>query len=96
MRHLSAPLDPPARLLMGSGPSNAEARVLRAMAAAPVAPDDPAYLTLLDDVSGFIRGVFQTSNPCSLAVAGASRAGIEAVLASTIEPADRVLVGVYG
>lgn len=81
---------------MGSGPSNPESRVLRAMAAAPLAADDPAFAAVLDDVSALERGVFQTANPCTLAVAGASRAGIEAALASFVEPGDRVLIGVYG
>jgi (S)-ureidoglycine-glyoxylate aminotransferase len=81
---------------MGSGPSNAESRVLQAMAAAPIAPDDPTYATLLDDLSRLELAVFQTANACTLAVPGASRAGIEAVVASLVEPGDRVLVGVYG
>ncbi|MCA1644652.1 MAG: alanine--glyoxylate aminotransferase family protein [Chloroflexi bacterium] len=89
-------LDPPRRLLMGSGPSNPEPRVLQALTAAPLAPDDPGYAALLDDVSGLARAVFQTANRCTLAVAGASRAGLEATLASLVEPGDRVLVGVYG
>jgi len=81
---------------MGSGPSNPEPRVLQALATPPIAPDDPAFGGLLDDVSALGRAVFQTTNRCTLAVAGASRAGIEAVLASTIVPGDPVLVGVYG
>ncbi len=81
---------------MGSGPSNPEPRVLQAMAAAPIAPDDPAYSGLLDDVSSLARAVFRTANACTLAVPGASRAGIEAVIASLVEPGERVLVGVYG
>jgi len=81
---------------MGSGPSNAEPRVLQAMATAPIAPDDPAYADLLDDVARLGRAVFQTANARTLAIPGASRAGLEAVLASLIEPGDRVLVGVYG
>jgi (S)-ureidoglycine---glyoxylate transaminase len=92
----SVELDPPRRLLMGSGPSNPEPRVLQAMAAAPLAPDDSAFGALLDDVSAFGRAVFQTRNASTLAVPGASRAGIEAVLASVIAPGDDVLIGVYG
>src|SRR6202035_2931780 len=75
---------------------NPEPRVLQGLATPPIAPDDPAFGGLLDDVSSLGRVVFQTANACTLAVAGASRAGIEAVLASTIEPGDPVLVGVYG
>src|SRR5262249_49547571 len=48
------------------------------------------------EVSGLIREVFQTSNRRSLAVPGASRAGLEAALCSLVEPGERVLVGVYG
>jgi (S)-ureidoglycine-glyoxylate aminotransferase len=81
---------------MGSGPSNPEPRVLQAMTAAPIAADDPAYAALLDDVSTLERSVFQTTNACTLAVPGASRAGIEAVVASLVQPGERVLVGVYG
>jgi (S)-ureidoglycine-glyoxylate aminotransferase len=81
---------------MGSGPSNPEPRVLQALATAPIAPEDPAFRTLLDDISTLGREVFQTHNACMLAVPGASRSGIEAVLASLIEPGERVLVGVYG
>jgi (S)-ureidoglycine-glyoxylate aminotransferase len=66
------------------------------MTAAPIAPDDPAYINLLDDVASLARAVFQTANACTLAVPGASRAGIEAVLACLLEPGERVLVGVYG
>jgi aspartate aminotransferase-like enzyme len=90
------PLDPPRRLLMGSGPSNPEPRVLQAMVAAPVATDEPAFGQLLDDVGSLGRAVFRTAHPATLAVPGASRSGIEAALASLIEPGDRVLVGSYG
>lgn len=81
---------------MGSGPSNPEPRVLQALTSAPVAPDDPASGALLDDVAGLARMVFRTSRARTLAAPGASRAGIEAILASLLCPGDRVLVGVYG
>jgi (S)-ureidoglycine---glyoxylate transaminase len=61
-----------------------------------MAADEPAFGRLLDDVSVLGRAVFQTRSACTLAVPGASRAGIEAVLASVIRPGDDVLVGVYG
>src|SRR5205807_4794626 len=81
---------------MGSGPSNPEPRVLQALASAPIAPDDPAFEALLEDVAVLERQVFQTENAFTLAVPGASRAGIEAAIASLIEPGDRVVVGAYG
>lgn len=89
-------LDPPTRLLMGSGPSNPEPRVLRALATQPLAGDDPALVPFLDSIVAGTRFVFQTSSACAFPVAGASRSGIEALLASLIEVGDRVLVGVFG
>jgi (S)-ureidoglycine---glyoxylate transaminase len=89
-------LDPPARLLMGSGPSNPEPRVLRAMATPPLAADDPCVAELLAHIDELLRRTFRTSSAHTLPVPGASRAGIEAVLSSLIEPGDRVLIGVYG
>ena len=82
---------------MGSGPSNPEPRVLQAMAAAPIAPSDPAFVDLLHDLARLTNGVFQAPDTfCAVAVPGASRSGLEAVINSVVEPGDRVLVGVYG
>jgi (S)-ureidoglycine-glyoxylate aminotransferase len=81
---------------MGSGPSNAESRVLQALAAAPIPVDEPIFERFLHELSGRLRRVFQADQARTLAVPGASRAGLEAVLASAIVPGDRVLVGVYG
>src|SRR5437879_723154 len=81
---------------MGSGPSNAEPRVLQAMTGAPLAPDDPALHGLLAEVAQLEQAVFQASRTCGVAAPGASRSGLEAAVASLVEPGDRVLVGVYG
>ena len=89
-------LDPPRRLLMGSGPSNAEARVLRAMALPPLPSDHPECAALLDDLTCDLRKLFCASSAIALVVPGASRSGIEAILNSLVEPGDRVLVAVYG
>src|SRR5947207_10542887 len=67
------PLSVPRRLLMGSGPSNPEPRVLQALAAAPLAADDPALEVLRDDVDAGTGAVFQASKACGLALGGASR-----------------------
>ena len=81
---------------MGSGPSNPEPRVLQALVASPLAPDDPLSAVLQTDLAESIRGVFQAPSASGVALGGASRSGIEAALASTIERGDGVLVGVYG
>ena len=89
-------LDPPARLLLGSGPSNPEPRVLRAMATPLIGQFDPAFTRIMDDVMALSQLIFQTANQQSFPVSGSSRAGLEAVMASLIERGDRVVVGNYG
>lgn len=89
-------LDPPTRLLLGPGPSNAEPRVLRAMAASLLGQFDPRFVEYMDEVVELQRVLFQTANRRCFPVSGSSRAGLEAALVSLIEPGDRVLVGVCG
>lgn len=48
---------------MGSGPSNPEPRVLQALATPPIAPDDPAFGALLDDVSAWAERSFRRRTP---------------------------------
>jgi (S)-ureidoglycine---glyoxylate transaminase len=90
------PINPPARLLMGPGPINADPRVLRAMSAQLVGQYDPAMTAYMTETMELYRGIFKTSNAATLVVDGTSRAGIEAALVSLIEPGDRVLVPVFG
>jgi (S)-ureidoglycine-glyoxylate aminotransferase len=89
-------IDPPARLLMGPGPINADPRVLRAMSAQLVGQYDPAMTGYMAETQELLRGVFQTGNPATLLVDGTARAGIEAALVSLLEPGDRVLVPIFG
>ncbi len=89
-------INPPARLLMGPGPVNADPRVLRAMSCQLLGQYDPAMTQYMNEVMALYRGVFRTENPWTLLVDGTSRAGIEAILLSAIRPGDRVLVPVFG
>ncbi|ROQ40112.1 (S)-ureidoglycine-glyoxylate aminotransferase [Frondihabitans sp. PhB188] len=89
-------INPPARLLMGPGPINADPRVLRAMSAQLVGQYDPWMTSAMDETQALYREVFQTQNEQTLLVDGTSRAGIEAALVSLIEPGDRVLVPIFG
>src|SRR5437867_2707483 len=89
-------LDPPERLLLGAGPSSAEPRVLRAMAAPLLGQFDPVFTDYMNDVVELQRYVFQTANQRCFPASGSSRAGLEAVISSLIEPGDRVLVGTCG
>lgn len=90
------PVNPPARLLMGPGPINADPRVLRAMSAPLVGQYDPWMTTAMTETQELYRGVFATTNEATLLVDGTSRAGIEAALVSLLAPGDRVLVPVFG
>ena len=90
------PIDPPARLLMGPGPINADPRVLRAMSAQLVGQYDPAMTAYMSETMALYRQVFRTANEQTFLVDGTSRAGIEAALVSLIAPGDRVLVPVFG
>src|SRR5918999_1880765 len=89
-------LNPAPRLLMGPGPINADPRVLRAMSAQLLGQFDPQFRQYMKEVSELYRGVFQTQNRWTLLVDGTARSGIEAALASLIEPGDRVLVPIFG
>ncbi|MEO8528157.1 MAG: alanine--glyoxylate aminotransferase family protein [Pseudolysinimonas sp.] len=89
-------IDPPARLLMGPGPINADPRVLRAMSAQLVGQFDPAMTGYMAETQELFRGVFQTSNDATLVIDGTGRAGIEAAMVSLLEPGDKVLVPIFG
>lgn len=90
------PINPPARLLMGPGPINADPRVLRSMSAPLIGQYDPAMTAYMTETMGLYRTVFDTDNEQTFLVDGTSRAGIEAALVSLITPGDRVLVPVFG
>ena len=89
-------INPAPRLLMGPGPINADPRVLRAMSAQLLGQFDPQFREYMKHASELYRGVFQTRNRWTLLIDGTARAGIEAALASLIEPGERVLVPIFG
>jgi alanine-glyoxylate transaminase/serine-glyoxylate transaminase/serine-pyruvate transaminase len=89
-------LNPPARLLLGPGPSPVHPRVMRALGAPVLGHLDPELLRLLDETRGLLRGAFRTSNETTLAVSGTGMAGMEAVLGSLLEPGDRLVVCAAG
>lgn len=91
-----ADLNPPTRLLCGTGPTNPDPRVLRALAAPLLGQFDPAFTAIMTEVTGLGRQVFRTHNACAFAVSGTGRAGMEAAIASLVESGDRVLVANCG
>ncbi|MGH2435883.1 MAG: pyridoxal-phosphate-dependent aminotransferase family protein [bacterium] len=89
-------LDPPVRLLCGTGPTNPDPRVLQAMSASVLGQFDPAFTAIMEDVMSLGRSVFRTSNARTFAVSATGRGGMEAAIASLVEPGDRVLVANCG
>jgi alanine-glyoxylate transaminase / serine-glyoxylate transaminase / serine-pyruvate transaminase len=91
-----APLALPERLLLGPGPSNANPAVLEAMKTSPLGHLDPAFLGVMDEIQALLRYVWQTRNALTIAVSGTGTAAMEATIANSVEPGDKVLIGVAG
>ena len=84
------------RVLLGPGPSEANARVLKAMTTPMLGYLDTEFVQVMDDTVGLLRRVFETENRLTLPVSGTGTAGMEAALANVVEPGDGVVVGVKG
>ena len=89
-------LDVSKRIILTPGPVEVDPRVLRAMSAPILGQFDPEFTHIMNEIMEMLRTLFQTGNRWAFPVDGTSRAGIEAVLCSIIEPGDCVLVPIYG
>lgn len=90
---------PPARVLMGPGPSDVHPRVLAAMARPTIGHLDPAFIGLMEEIKALLKYTFQTENRLTTPVSGPGSAGMETCFANLIEPGDEVVVcinGVFG
>lgn len=85
-------LEPPDRLLLGPGPSDAHPRVLRAMSTPLVGHLDPAFLAVMNEVQELLRYALRTENRWTIPVSGTGSAAMEAAFANLVEPGDTVLV----
>lgn len=86
----------PQRTLMGPGPSNADPRVLQAMAAPLIGHLDPAFLQLMNGVMEGLRSIFGTNNALTMPMSGTGSAGMETCFVNLLEPGDRALICVNG
>lgn len=86
----------PDRILMGPGPSNVPAEVLKAMSSATIGHLDPAFLAITEEVQEMLRAVFMTGNRFTIPVSGTGSAGMETAFVNVIERGDEVLVCVNG
>ncbi|WP_028983613.1 pyridoxal-phosphate-dependent aminotransferase family protein [Sporolactobacillus terrae] len=89
-------LQTPPRMIMTPGPVAVDPRVLRAMSLPILGQFDPAFTKIMNEVMVMLRASFQTKNHWAHPIDGTSRAGLEAMIASLIEPGDRMLVPIYG
>ncbi len=89
-------LRPPARVLLGPGPSNVHPRVMKAMLSPVLGHLDPDFVGIMEDIKKLLRLVFRTSNEITFPVSGTGSAGMECVMASLIEEGDEVVVGAAG
>jgi (S)-ureidoglycine-glyoxylate aminotransferase len=89
-------LDPAPRLLMGPGPVDVYPRVLRAMSVPIQGQFDPEFRRYMTQTMALYRQVYRTKNEWTLCVDATARGGLEACIASLIQPGDTVLVGIFG
>ncbi len=94
--NIPGPLNPPTRLLLGPGPSDAHPRVLRAMSTPLLGHLDPQFLEIMTAVQEMLRSVYQTKNQVTFPVSATGMAGMETCLVNLIEPGDRVVVCAVG
>jgi len=90
---------PPARVLMGPGPSDVNPRILEAMSRPTIGHLDPVFVDMMEELRGLLQYAFQTRNELTLPVSAPGSAGMETCFVNLIEPGDRVVVcqnGVFG
>lgn len=90
---------PPARTLMGPGPSDVNPRVLEALSRPTIGHLDPAFIQMMDEIKLLLQQVFQTSNALTMPVSAPGSAGMETVFANLLERGDKVIIcqnGVFG
>ncbi|MEB3296206.1 MAG: alanine--glyoxylate aminotransferase family protein [Cyanobacteriota bacterium] len=90
------PIATPERLLLGPGPSNAHPTVLQALGRSPIGHLDPLYIELMGEVQELLRYAWQTDNRLTIPMSGTGSAAMEATLANTVQPGDKVLVAIKG
>ena len=91
-----AKFDPPARILLGPGPSMPHPRVIRALSAPTIGYLDPEMLALYSEEQELLRQIFQTKNEWTFSLSGTGTSGMEAALVNLIEPGDEVLIAIHG
>ncbi len=95
----SPSFNPPHRILMGPGPSDAHPRVLKAMASPLIGHLDPHFVGMMDEVKSMVQKTFLTKNHLTFVVSAPGSAGMETCLVNLLEPGDECIIcinGVFG
>lgn len=90
---------PPARTLLGPGPSDVNPRILEALSRPTIGHLDPAFVAMMDTMKELLRYAFQSDYDLTMPVSAPGSAGMETCFVNLVEPGDRVVVcqnGVFG
>jgi len=90
---------PPARTLMGPGPSDVSPRILEAMSRPTIGHLDPAFVAMMDGMKELLRYAFQSDYDLAMPVSAPGSAGMETCFVNLVEAGDKVVVcqnGVFG
>jgi alanine-glyoxylate transaminase/serine-glyoxylate transaminase/serine-pyruvate transaminase len=96
MTQLPSSLSPPQRLLCGPGPSNVSPAALAAMQRPMLGHLDPDLHQILLEVVQMLRTAYRASEGLVLPLQATGTSGMEAGLASLLEPGDTAIIGVSG
>ncbi len=91
-----AELKPPARILLGPGPSNVHPRVMKAMLSPVLGHLDPDFVSVMEEIKKMLRLVFRTANEITFPISGTGSAGMQAAIANLVEDGDEIVVGAAG
>lgn len=81
---------------MTPGPTAIDPRISKAMSSSILGQFDPDFTQIMNETMTLIRQAFQTNNHWAFPIDGTSRAGLEAIITSIIQPDDVVLVPIFG
>lgn len=96
---MTSSFHPPARTLMGPGPSDVNPRILEALSRPTIGHLDPAFISMMDELKTLLQFVFRTTNELTIPVSAPGSAGMECVFANLVEPGEKLIVcqnGVFG
>jgi len=93
---MTYPFNPPTRVLMGPGPSDAHPRVLRAMSSPLIGHLDPDFVRMMDEIKSMVQQTFLTQNALTFVVSAPASAGMETCLVNLLEPGDECIICVNG